>query len=164
MIHNVLFLCTGNSARSILGEAIVNHLGEGRFRGFSAGSHPKGQVHPYALELLTSLHLPTQDLSSKSWDLFADDAAPRMDFVFTVCDSAAGEPCPIWPGHPMVAHWGLPDPAAVSGSPETCRAAFREAYAALEGRIRGFLSLPVATLDKATLKKRLDAIGHELAA
>jgi arsenate reductase len=164
MIYNVLFLCTGNSARSILGEAIVNHLGKGRFRGFSAGSHPKGRVHPYALELLGSLRLPTDDLSSKSWDLFADNAAPRMDFIFTVCDSAAGEPCPIWPGHPMVAHWGLQDPAAVGGSPETCRAAFRETYATLEVRIRAFLSLQVATLDKATLKKRLDTIGYELAA
>lgn len=162
MIYNVLFLCTGNSARSILGEAIVNHLGQGRFRGFSAGSHPRGRVNPYALELLASMRLPTEGLSSKSWDLFAEEAAPRMDFIFTVCDNAAGEVCPVWPGHPITAHWGIPDPAEVGGSAAASRAAFRQAYAELESRIKRFLSLPVATLDKATLKKRLDAIGHEL--
>ena len=155
---NILFLCTGNSARSILGEAIVNHLGEGRFKGFSAGSHPKGQVNPYAIELLASLGLPTDGLQSKSWDVFAAPGAPTMDFVFTVCDDAAGEACPIWPGQPMTAHWGISDPAAVEGSESDTRAAFRAAYAALEARIRQFLSLPIDSLDEA-LQRRLDTIG-----
>lgn len=157
---NVLFLCTGNSARSILGEALVERLGAGRFRGFSAGSRPRGQVHPYALELLQGLGHPTHCLFSKSWDLYAAAGAPRMDFVFTVCDDAAGEACPAWPGQPMTAHWGIPDPAAVEGREVEKRAAFRRAYAALENRIRLFTSLPLATLDRMSLKRRLDAIGQ----
>jgi protein-tyrosine-phosphatase len=159
--YNVLFLCTGNSARSILGESIVNQLGQGRFRGFSAGSQPKGEVHPYALELLRSLRFPTDGLSSKSWDVFATAGAPQMDFIFTVCDDAAGEACPVWPGHPMTAHWGVPDPAAVQGSEIERRAAFRQAFAALENRIKIFLSLPIARLDRMTLQARLDAIGRQ---
>jgi arsenate reductase len=157
---NVLFLCTGNSARSILAEAIVNHLGAGRFAGYSAGSQPKGAVHPYARDLLDSLGLPTQGMFSKSWDVYAVAGAPHMDFVFTVCDDAAGEACPIWPGQPMTAHWGIPDPAAASGTELDKRAAFRAAYAALESRIRLFLSLPFASLDRMALQQRLNAIGQ----
>lgn len=164
-VYNVLFLCTGNSARSVLGEAIVDNLGGGRFKGFSAGSKPKGQVHPYALHLLNALKLPTADLFSKSWDLYAVAGAPQMDFIFTVCDSAAGEACPVWPGQPMTAHWGIPDPAAVPGEEEggseiEKRAAFRQAYAALENRIRLFLGLPLESLDRLTLQNRLNAIGR----
>ena len=158
---NVLFLCTGNSARSILAESIINHLGAGRFTGFSAGSQPRGQVHPYALELLASLGFPSTGMHSKSWEVFAAAGAPNMDFVFTVCDSAAGEACPIWPGQPMTAHWGVPDPAAVEGSELEKRAAFREAFSALENRIRLFMSLPFASLDKMALQQRLDAIGRK---
>ena len=158
---NVLILCTGNSARSILAESIVNHLGAGRFGGFSAGSQPKGQVHPYALDLLASLGFPSTGMHSKSWEVFAAAGAPHMDFVFTVCDSAAGEACPIWPGQPMTAHWGVPDPAAVEGSELEKRAAFREAFAALENRIRLFMSLPFASLDRMALQQRLDAIGRK---
>jgi len=157
---NVLFLCTGNSARSILAESIVKHLGDGRFNGFSAGSHPKGQVHPYAVDLLASLGFPTADLHSKSWDVFAAAGTPHMDFVFTVCDDAAGEACPAWPGQPMTAHWGQPDPAAVDGSEREKRAAFRAAFAALENRIRLFISLPFDSLDRMALQKRLEAIGE----
>jgi len=159
--YNVLFLCTGNSARSILGESIVNHLGRDHFKGFSAGSQPKGEVHPYSLDLLASLHLPIKGLFSKSWDLYATAGAPQMDFIFTVCDSAAGEACPAWPGRPMTAHWGIPDPAAVEGSEVERRAAFRQAYAALENRIGLFLSLPLASLDKMTLQNRLNTIGRQ---
>jgi arsenate reductase len=164
-VYNILFLCTGNSARSVLGEAIVNHLGvnhlgKERFKGFSAGSQPKGSVHPYTLDLLSGLRLPTQDLFSKSWDLYAVAGAPRMDFIFTVCDSAAGEACPAWPGQPMTAHWGIPDPAAVEGTEIERRAAFRQAYAALENRIKLFLALPLASLDRMTLQNRLNAIGR----
>jgi arsenate reductase (thioredoxin) len=158
-VFNVLFLCTGNSARSILGESIVNRVGAGRFKGFSAGSHPKGKVHPHAIELLDSLGYPTADLSSKSWDVFATAGAPQMDFIFTVCDDAAGEACPVWLGHPMTAHWGIPDPAAVEGSEIEKRAAFRAAFAALDNRIRIFASLPFASLDRLSLQQRLDAIG-----
>jgi arsenate reductase len=158
-VFNVLFLCTGNSARSILGESILNHLGEGRFRGFSAGSHPKGQVHPYALDQLASMGFPTANMHSKSWDVFAAAGTPPMDFVFTVCDDAAGETCPAWPGRPMTAHWGIADPAAVEGSELEKRAAFRAAFAALENRIRLFISLPLESLDRMALKKCLDAIG-----
>ena len=158
--YNVLFLCTGNSARSILAEAIVNRLGGGRFRGFSAGSQPKGEVHPYALDLLVGLGFSATSLHSKSWDVFAVAGAPRMDFIFTVCDNAAGEACPVWLGQPMTAHWGVPDPAAVDGSEAKKRAAFRDAFAALESRIRMFMSLPLATLDGTALKHRLDAIGR----
>lgn len=158
---NVLFLCTGNSARSILAESIVNQLGAGRFKGFSAGSQPKGQVHPYALDLLASLGFPSTGMHSKSWEVFAAAGAPHMDFVFTVCDSAAGEACPIWPGQPMTAHWGVPDPAAVEGSELEKRTAFREAFSALESRIRLFMSLPFASLDRLALQQRLDAIGRK---
>src|SRR6478672_824008 len=156
---NVLFLCTGNSARSILGESILNHLGEGRFKGYSAGSHPKGQVHPFAVDQLASMGYPATNMHSKSWDVFAAAGAPPMDFVFTVCDSAAGEACPAWPGQAMTAHWGIADPAAVEGSELLKRAAFRAAFAALENRIRLFISLPFASLDRMALQKRLDAIG-----
>jgi arsenate reductase len=156
---NVLFLCTGNSARSILGESILNRLGAGRFRGFSAGSHPKGQVHPYALDQLASMGFPAAGMHSKSWDVFAAAGAPHMDFVFTVCDDAAGETCPAWPGQPMTAHWGIADPAAVEGSELEKRAAFRAAFAALENRIRLFISLPLESLDRMALQKRLDAIA-----
>ena len=158
---NVLFLCTGNSARSILAESIVNHLGGGRFKGFSAGSHPKGQIHPYALDLLGSLGFPNTHMHSKSWDVFAAAGSPLMDFVFTVCDNAAGEACPVWLGQPMTAHWGVPDPAAVEGTEVEKRAAFREAFAALENRIKIFMSLPFASLDRLSLQQRLDAIGRK---
>jgi arsenate reductase len=160
-LFNILFLCTGNSARSILAESIVNHLGAGRFRGFSAGSNPKGQVHPYALDLLTRLGFHTGNMHSKNWDVFAAAGAPHMDFVFTVCDNAAGEACPVWPGQPMTAHWGVPDPAAVEGSEIERRAAFRETFAALESRIKIFMSLPFASLDRMALQQRLDAIGRK---
>lgn len=155
---NILFLCTGNSARSILAESIVNRLSGDQFKGFSAGSHPKGKVHLYAIDLLASLGYPT-DMHSKSWDVFAVAGAPTMDFVFTVCDDAAGEACPVWPGQPMTAHWGIPDPAAVGGSEIEKRAAFRAAFAALENRIRLFVSLPFDSLDRMALQQRLDVIG-----
>jgi arsenate reductase (thioredoxin) len=157
--YNVLFLCTGNSARSILAEALVNQLGRGKFHGFSAGSHPKGSVHPIALELLRELKLPTEALRSKSWDEFATPDAPEMNFVFTVCDDAAGEVCPYWHGQPVTAHWGLPDPAAVEGTEEQKRAVFRNTLQALEDRIRLFMSLPLATLDRIELKERLEEIA-----
>lgn len=158
--YNVLFLCTGNSARSILGEAITNDIGQGRLVGYSAGSHPKGDVHPLALDLLRQMHLPTDGLRSKPWDEFAAAGAPSMDFIFTVCDSAAGEACPVWPGHPMTAHWGLPDPAAVEGSDVEQRRAFRQTYAALENRIKLFASLPLDSLDRMSLQGNLNAIGR----
>jgi protein-tyrosine-phosphatase len=159
-IHNVLFLCTGNSARSILGEAILNRYGRGRFRAFSAGSHPKGRVHPYTLELLRNLNYVTDGLRSKSWDEFAAPGAPRLDFVFTVCDDAAHETCPIWPGQPMSAHWGLPDPAAVEGSEAEKRAAFADTCRMLTNRISVFTSLPLASLDRLSLQRKLDQIGQ----
>jgi protein-tyrosine-phosphatase len=158
-VYNVLFLCTGNSARSIFAESLVNHLGKGRFRGFSAGSFPKGKVHPLALELLGRRGLPSTGLRSKSWDEFAAPGAPVMDFVFTVCDQAAGEVCPVWPGNPVTAHWGVPDPAAATGSEAERQAAFRTALTALEERIKLFVALPVAKLDQLALKRRLDDIG-----
>ncbi len=158
--YNVLFLCTGNSARSILAEAIVNSLDADRFRGYSAGSHPKGAVHPIALELLKQMNLPTEGLRSKSWDEFATPGAPPIDFVFTVCDNAAGEVCPIWPGHPMTAHWGVDDPAAVEGIEHDKWRAFRTAFQELERRIRIFANLPIASLDRMKLKQRLDEIGR----
>jgi protein-tyrosine-phosphatase len=158
-LYNVLFLCTGNSARSILAEALINHWGHGRFRGFSAGSHPKGRVHPIAIELLKHMQLPTETLESKSWDAFAAPDAPRLDFVFTVCDNAAGETCPVWPGQPMTAHWGVQDPAAVEGSDAEKWLAFRQAFKELEARIRIFASLPIASLDRIKLQEQLDAIG-----
>ena len=157
--YDVLFLCTGNSARSVIAESLINHWGRGGFRGFSAGSHPKGAVHPIALELLAQMKLPTEGLRSKSWDEFAAPGAAPLDFVFTVCDNAAGEVCPYWPGQPMTAHWGVPDPAAVEGSDTHKWVAFRTAFKALESRIKVFTSLPVASLDRIRLKERVDAIG-----
>lgn len=157
--YNVLFLCTGNSARSIIAEALIRQWGQGRFRGFSAGSHPKGAVHPIALQLLQKMNLPAEGLRSKSWDEFAAPGAPPLDFVFTVCDSAAGEVCPYWPGQPMTAHWGVPDPAAVDGSDAQKWAAFRDTFRMLDNRIRIFTSLPLASVDRMKLQQRLDAIG-----
>lgn len=159
--YNVLFLCTGNSARSILAESALNKLGGRQFRAFSAGSFPKGQVHPIALALLAQLHLPTAGLRSKSWDEFALRGAPPLDFVFTVCDNAANEVCPVWPGQPLTAHWGVPDPAAVTGTEAEQWAAFRQAYRTLENRIKLFISLPIASLDRMTLNKRMAEIGRE---
>ena len=158
-IFNVLFLCTKNSARSILAEAALNRLGAGRFKAFSAGSLPAGQVNPYALDLLRNQNFPTTDLRSKSWDEFSQPGAPQMDFVFTVCDNAANEVCPIWPGQPMSAHWGVPDPAAVEGTEAVKRAAFAETMRFMNNRIIIFVNLPLRSLDRMTLKKRLDAIG-----
>jgi arsenate reductase (thioredoxin) len=157
--YHVLFLCTGNSARSILAEAIINRIGGGRFVGHSAGSHPKGKVNPHALSLLMSLNHKVDDLRSKSWDEFADGKGPPLDFVFTVCDDAAGEQCPYWPGQPMTAHWGQPDPAAVDGTPAEIAAAFNEAYRMLNNRLTAFVNLPLAGLDRLTLQQRLTAIG-----
>ena len=156
---NVLFLCTGNSARSILAEALVNHWGRGRFRGFSAGSAPKGRVHPIALELLAQMNMSTDGMRSKSWDEFENPGAPKMDFVFTVCDNAAAEACPVWPGQPMTAHWGVEDPAAVQGSETEQWLAFRKVFNELENRIRIFTSLPIRSLDRVKLQQRL----HEIA-
>lgn len=156
---NVLFLCTGNSARSILAEALISHLGKGRFRGYSAGSFPKGQVHPMTLQLLRSLNLPTEGLRSKSWDEFAQPGAPAMDFVFTVCDQAAGEACPVWPGHPVTAHWGVPDPAAAEGSEVQRMNAFRAAYRTLSARIETFISLRFDDLGRSAAKRLVDRIG-----
>ena len=158
-MFNVLFLCTGNSARSILAEAYLNQAGRGRFRAYSAGSKPGGRVNPFALELLEKSRLDTSGLRSKSWDEFAAAGAPQMDFVFTVCDSAAAEPCPYWPGQPMTAHWGVPDPAAVEGGDEEKRRAFRNALAVLSTRINLLLNLPVEKLDRLALKTKLDEIG-----
>ncbi|MCT8998791.1 arsenate reductase ArsC [Chelativorans intermedius] len=160
-VFNVLFLCTGNSARSILAEAILNRLGAGRFRAFSAGSQPKGEVHPYALALLDRMNHDTAFARSKSWDEFAGPDAPKMDFVFTVCDNAAAETCPVWPGQPMTAHWGVPDPAAVEGTEAEKHYAFADAYRMLSNRISIFTSLPLASLDRLALQKRLDAIGRD---
>jgi len=156
---NVLFLCTGNSARSILAESLLNQLGKGRFRAFSAGSHPAGQVNPYALELLEKNHYPTRELRSKPWDEFAQPDSPKLDFVITVCDKAAGEVCPAWPGQPMTAHWGIPDPAAVEGSDEAKRRAFVEAMSQMQRRISMFISLPFATLDGMKLQQAVRDIG-----
>jgi arsenate reductase len=161
-VHNVLFLCTGNSARSILAECILNREGKGRFRAFSAGSHPKGQVHPLAIELLKTLNHPTAGLRSKSWDEFATADAPRLDFVFTVCDNAANEVCPVWPGQPMTAHWGVPDPATVQGAEAERHFAFADAYRMLSNRISVFASLPIRSLDRLGLQQRLDEIGRPL--
>jgi arsenate reductase len=156
---NVLFLCTGNSARSIIGEAIMNRLGGGKFKGYSAGSLPKGEVNPHTIRLLNSLNYKTDAFRSKSWDEFARPGAPPLDFVFTVCDNAASEVCPIWPGQPMSAHWGVPDPAAVAGSDALIGAAFADTYRMLQNRITIFTALPMASLDKLSLQKRLDEIG-----
>ena len=164
MIHagicNVLFLCTGNSARSILAESLLNHLGKGRFRAFSAGSYPKGEVHPLALELLQQEGLPTTGLRSKSWDEYAAPGAPSMNFILTVCDNAAGEVCPVWPGRPMNAHWGIPDPAAVEGSESERRQAFRSALDALGTRIRRLVALPLESLEPSALTAALKEIGR----
>lgn len=157
--YNVLFLCTGNSARSILAEAILNFRGRPNFTAYSAGSHPSGLVRPEALKQLDLAHLPTSGLRSKSWDEFARPGAPKMNFVFTVCDNAAKEVCPLWPGQPMTAHWGVPDPAAVTGTPEQIERAFREAYMILDRRIGLFLCLPLSSLDKLAIKTEIDRIG-----
>jgi len=159
--YNVLFLCTGNSARSIMAEAILNQKGRGRFIAYSAGSHPSGAVRPEAIRRLEAVHLSTTGLRSKSWDEFAKPGAPELDFVFTVCDNAANEVCPIWPGQPMTAHWGIPDPAAVQGREEERGRAFRDAFFLLDRRISLFLSLPMASLDHLSLKRELDNIGKQ---
>lgn len=156
---NVLFICTGNSARSILAEALLNDMGKGRFRAFSAGSHPKGAVHPLALQELISRRIPTDGLRSKSWEEFASPGAPAMDFVFTVCDQAAGEVCPVWPGQPVTAHWGMPDPAAVEGSDEAMARAFRDTAVALKRRLELMLALPIHSLDSMALQKQVKDIG-----
>jgi arsenate reductase len=160
---NVLFLCTGNSARSILAESLINHWGRGKFVGFSAGSTPKGTVHPIALELLKHMKMSTEGMRSKNWDEFAKPGAPKLDFVFTVCDNAAGEMCPVWPGQPMTAHWGVADPAAVEGSETEKWLAFRNTFRELESRIKIFTSLPIRSLDRVKLQERLHAIGKTTA-
>jgi arsenate reductase len=159
--YNVLFLCTGNSARSILAEAYLNSAGQGRFRAYSAGSHPGGKVNSFALELLAKHRIPADGARSKSWDEFARPGAPAVDFVFTVCGNAAGEVCPIWPGQPMTAHWGVADPAAATGSDEEKRRAFQRAFAVLSARINLLLALPIEKLDRLVLKKKLDEIGKQ---
>jgi arsenate reductase len=159
-VFNVLFLCTGNSARSILGEALINHWGQGKFQGFSAGSHPTGRVNPMALDLLKRLGFPTENLRSKDWNEFARPEAPPMDFVITVCDKAAAEVCPIWPGQPMTAHWGVADTAAVEGNEKERMMAFRQAFSVLENRVRVFVSLPFDKLQGMKLQRRLDEIGR----
>ena len=156
---NVLFLCTGNSARSIMAEAILNRDGRGKFRAFSAGSHPKGHIHPYAVDLLRKLNYNISGFRSKSWTEFARPEAPKLDFVFTVCDDAAKEVCPVWPGQPMTAHWGIPDPAAATGNEAEIRLAFADALRMLNNRISIFVSLPIRFLDKLALQKQLDSIG-----
>ena len=159
--YNVLFLCTGNSARSIMAEAILNRKGRPNFRAFSAGSMPTGKVRPEALKQLELAGMPTDGARSKSWDEFARPDAPKMDFVFTVCDNAAKEVCPIWPGQPMTAHWGVPDPASVAGSPEEIQRTFRDAYSILDRRISLFLSLPIESLDRMAIKREIDRIGGQ---
>ena len=156
---NVLFLCSGNSARSIMAEAILNRDGRGKFRAFSAGSHPKGRIHPYAVDLLRKLNYDVSGFRSKGWTEFARPEAPKLDFVFTVCDDAAKEVCPVWPGQPMTAHWGIPDPAAATGNEAEIRLAFADAFRMLNNRISIFVSLPIRSLDKLALQKQLDSIG-----
>lgn len=158
--YNVLFLCTGNSARSIMAEAILNHRGRPNFTAYSAGSHPTGRIRPEAINVLDQARLPTEMLRSKSWDEFAKPGAPHLDFVFTVCDNAARETCPLWPGQPTTAHWGVPDPAAVAGTPEQIERAFRDAFMILERRISLFLCLPLSSLDKLAIQKEIDRIGQ----
>jgi arsenate reductase len=160
--YNVLFLCTGNSARSIFGEALLNRLGQGRFTAYSAGSHPAGRVNPHALDLLDRLEYPTAGLRSKSWEEFSGSDTPQMDFIFTVCDDAARETCPVWPGHPITAHWGVPDPAAVKGSEAETGLAFADAYRMLNNRIKLFINLPLASLDELSLRSRLAEVGRTL--
>jgi arsenate reductase len=159
--YNVLFLCTGNSARSIMAESILNRKGRGLFTAYSAGSHPSGAPRPEALKQIETAGMPTAGLRSKSWDEFAGPDAPKMDFVFTVCDNAANEACPFWPGEPMTAHWGIPDPAAVKGSSEEIERAFRDAFSILDRRIGLLLSLPIATLEQMALQRELDKIGRQ---
>jgi arsenate reductase len=159
--YNVLYLCTGNSARSILSEAILNHNGTPAFTAYSAGSHPSGQVRPEALHQLTLAGIPTTGLRSKSWDEFAVPGAPPIHFVFTVCDNAAAETCPLWPGHPMTAHWGIPDPAAVQGTPDQIARAFQDAFIRLSRRIALFLALPLATLEAIAIQQQIEAIGKQ---
>ena len=158
--YNVLFLCTGNSARSVLAEAILNKIGAGKFKAYSAGSQPKGRVNPNTLQLLERLGYDTTRYSSKSWTVFAQPTAPELDFVFTVCDDAAGETCPVWPGKPMTAHWGIPDPAAATGTPAEIAAAFNDAYRMLQRRIEAFAALPIKALDSMTLRAKLRDIGR----
>jgi arsenate reductase len=158
-IYNVLFLCTGNSARSILAEAILNRDGRGRFRAYSAGSRPRGEVNPHALQLLRNMHVDVDGLRSKSWDGFAQPSSPALDFIFTVCDDAAGETCPYWPGRPMTAHWGIPDPAKATGTDSEIAQAFADAYRMLNNRISAFVNLPIASLDRLSLQAHLDNIG-----
>ena len=160
-LYNVLFLCTGNSARSIIAEAILNREGMGRFKAYSAGSQPKGSPHPYTIHLLQKLNFDTSFARSKAWDEFALPGAPKLDFVFTVCDQAAAEACPVWPGQPMSAHWGIPDPAAMEGTEAEKRLAFADAYRMLNARISAFVNLPMASLDKMALQERLSAIGKQ---
>jgi len=159
--YNILVLCTGNSARSIMGEALFNTLGAGRFKAYSAGSHPSGRVNPFAIEQVRALGYPVDGLRSKSWDEFALPGAPQMDFIVTVCDNAAGEVCPIWPGHPITAHWGFADPAAVEGSDEVKRAAFAQTLRQIRNRVQLFLSLPLETLDRLAIENRMREIGKE---
>jgi arsenate reductase len=160
-IYNVLFLCTGNSARSIMAEGILNQRGRGRFQAFSAGTHPSGKVRPEALKQLSLRGMSTENARSKSWDEFVTPGAPKMDFIFTVCDNAANEVCPIWPGHPMTAHWGVPDPAAVQGTSEQISRAYRDAFSHLDRRIQLFVALPLDTLNQMAIKQEIDRIGHE---
>lgn len=157
--YNVLFLCTGNSARSIMAEALVTTMGKGRFRGFSAGSKPGGKVNPFAIEQVKATGYPVDNLRSKSWDEFGTPGAPHMDFIITVCDNAAGEECPYWPGHPMTAHWGFEDPAAVEGTDEEKRAAFSKVFRQIMGRVNTFVNLPLKTLDKNVIQQEIKAIG-----
>jgi arsenate reductase len=159
--YNILVLCTGNSARSIIGEALFNTLGAGRFKAYSAGSHPTGRVNPFAIEQMQALGYPLEGLRSKSWDEFAQPDSPQMDFIVTVCDKAAGEMCPLWPGQPVTAHWGFPDPAAVEGSDEEKRAAFASTLRQIRNRVQLFLSLPLETLDRMAIENRMKAIGRE---
>ena len=158
--YNVLFLCTGNSARSVMAEALTKHWGRGRFNAFSAGSHPKGEIHPMAVDVLQRHHLSTEGLRSKSWEEFAAPDAPELHFVFTVCDNAAREVCPVWPGQPMTAHWGIEDPATAEGSDETKRRAFQKAFRELDARVKIFTSLRLQSLDRMALQQQLDAIGR----
>jgi len=163
-VYNALFLCTGNSARSIIAEAVLNRIGAGKFKAFSAGSQPKGQVNPHTLQLLKSLGYEASDYWSKSWNVFAQPSAPDLDFVFTVCDNAAGEACPVWPGQPITAHWGVPDPAEATGSDAEIALAFKDAYRMLHQRIAIFIALPLRSLDQLSLQRRLDEIGQQGAA